>query len=85
MQENDVGADEDGPGLTFSPKTPATLSPATPFGGFFHSGESFDGSGMVGIGEKGVAMAHTDASTHEANKKAGGVIGGGVSLRGLHV
>lgn len=84
-RETDIGTDEDGPGLTFSPKTPATLSPATPFGGFFHTGESFDGSGMVGAGEKGVSMVHHDANAHEANKKASAVVGGGISLRGLHV
>ena len=82
IREVDAGADEDGPGLTFSPRTPATLSPPTPFGGFFHSGESFDGSGMVGAGEKGVSMAHHDASTH---RKGGTAVGGGVNLRGLHV
>lgn len=82
MRELDVGGDEDGPGLTFSPKTPATLSPATPFGGFFHPGESFDGSGMVGVGERGMSMAHHDASA--ANKKGSAVVGGGMSIRGLH-
>lgn len=83
IREVDVG-DEDRPGLTFSPKTPATLSPATPFGGFFHSGESFDGSGIGMVGEGGMSMAHHDAHAGETNKKAS-VVGGGINIRGLHV
>ncbi|KZT63830.1 hypothetical protein DAEQUDRAFT_85503 [Daedalea quercina L-15889] len=86
VQEADVGGDEDGsqllsPGLTFSPRTPATLSPATPFGGFFHTGESFDGSGVVGVGGKGLSMGHHDLNAKEATQNARG----GVSMKGLHV
>ncbi|KAH9924198.1 uncharacterized protein B0H18DRAFT_1120053 [Fomitopsis serialis] len=79
-------ADEDGglmvsPGLTFSPRTPATLSPATPFGGFFHAGESFatDGMGMgIGVGEKGVHMGDHHEHAKEAGRKA-------VGFKGVHV
>ncbi|KAH9835604.1 uncharacterized protein C8Q71DRAFT_724251 [Rhodofomes roseus] len=63
------------PGLTFSPRTPATLSPATPFGGFsgFHAAESYEGSGMVGVMEKGhhgFAMGHHQEMGAHAKEEA---------------
>ncbi|OCH93898.1 hypothetical protein OBBRIDRAFT_237963 [Obba rivulosa] len=43
------------PALTYSARTPATLSPATPFSGFFpHGGETFEGPAM-GVAHEGVA------------------------------
>jgi len=37
------------PALTYSARTPATLSPATPFSGFFpHAGDAFEGPAMGG-------------------------------------
>ena len=39
------------PTLTFATRTPASLSPVTPFSGFFPPGESFEGPvvGVVGV------------------------------------
>ncbi|PCH45021.1 hypothetical protein WOLCODRAFT_165553 [Wolfiporia cocos MD-104 SS10] len=53
------------PALTYSARSPATLSPVTPFSGFFHAEETFEGLGMgagVGVvGEKGKMRAGVQA------------------------
>lgn len=56
--QQDVNVDEEtpvvSPALTYSARTPATLSPATPYSGFFSDGEGFKGNALrTGPGVEG--------------------------------
>lgn len=72
-EESDDGSPLVSPALTYSARTPATLSPATPFSGFFgHSLETFDGLATIGVAEGGAHLGSAGVGDVVSDKATAG-------------